>query len=371
MKHIQILIIFTVLLTSCVPDHEIRALYEERPCPQTIIFNSQVSCKVSQPITDVSAMTLEESIHFKKGDRIPNQTKPERVVDVSMTLEQSVQFQKPKKDCNLPHDLAPVKWEVAVFFDYNKSFLTQAAKHKLNDNIWVLKHKPGMNISVRGYTDSRGSHSYNKALAKRRSNSVKKYLIQHGISMARISIDPIGESLPLLKEITEEDMATNRRVEMLLVNDHFTPIPCILLTQKLKESIQIKKFIDRDIYCSLWKKKLTWNSGVEFTSDLTRLTQEDETKLNDNIYVLQQFPDYLISIRDFSWNQKNYKRDVNPIQYIYNYLQNNQIDRNRIQVAKPAKDKSDHKRSTYCVEILLLDQKARPMSLITTVRNAQ
>jgi uncharacterized repeat protein (TIGR01451 family) len=164
--------------------------------------------------------------------------------------------------------------------------------------MWVLKHKPDMNISVRGYTDSRGSHSYNRALAKRRARSVKKYLIQHGIGKKRIIIDPIGELLPLLKEVTKADMATNRRVEMLLINNHLTPIPCIYLSHELKEKVRIKKIIDRDVYCSLWNQKMTWNPGIVFSSDLTRLTEKDELKLKANIHVLKEHPDYLISIDD-------------------------------------------------------------------------
>jgi len=375
-KHIHIFIFFTLLLTSCAPDHEIRALYEERPCPQAIVFNSHVSCKeitskAPEPITDVASMTLEESIQFHKGDRVIVQKKTPLIIYSSMSMEEFIQFQKTEIDCYQSTDIVPVKWEVAVFFDYDKSFLTKSAKTKLDDNIWVLKHKPEMNISVRGYTDSRGSYKYNKALAKRRTTSVKKYLIKHGINKERIIIDPIGECVPLLKEITESDMATNRRVEMLLVNENLTPVSCTLLPPEFVKNRQPQFKIDRDLYCSLWQKKMTWSSGLEFTSDLARLTRQDESKLNANIQVLKQFPDFLISIRDFFVNYKGVKkkRAARLIQYIYNYLLKNNIDGKRIHVTKPAKDKSDHKRSTYCVEILLLDHKARPISLITTIDN--
>jgi len=359
--HLQIFIFFILLLCSCAPDHEIRAVYEEKPCPQQIVLNSSVNfkennCKAPEPVSDESPKFLSKPVSVQKHES--------EIIPV--TVEKSDQLQKDENECHLEKDTIPVKWEVAVFFDFDKSFLTQTAKSKLIDNIWVLKHKPDMNISVRGYTDSRGSHSYNIALAKRRAHSVKAYLIKHGIRNERIIIDPIGKSLPLLQETTEADIAKNRRVEMLLVNDQLTPIPCILLSHELKEKIQI----NRDIYCSLWKNKLTWSTGLEFTSDLTTLTQKDETKLKDNIRVLKQYPGYLISLRDFSFKKSTQNQNSTPpIQYIFNYLLKNNIDHKRIQLTKPSRyQTSNNRRSNYCVEILLLDPKAHPMSLITTIR---
>jgi len=335
--------VIILLLCSCVPDHEIRALYEAKPCPQHIILNSKVSvdeitCKEPEPITYVS----------------------------SITLEKSIKFQKPKNDCDLIKELVPVKWEVAVFFDYNKSYLTQSAKNKLENNIWVLKNKPDMKISLRGYTDSRGSYSYNDALAKRRANSVNKYLRKHGISKKNIIIDPIGESLPLLKEVTEEDMATNRRVEMLLINEKLIPIPCIIMPNELKGKVQLKKIIEIDI-CALWKKKMIWHSGVEITSDLFQITQQNEQKLKANIDVLKDHPNYLVSLRNFSHNTK--KKHHKAMNFIYDYLLKNQIDHDRIQLTKPTKNQNKNFNiENYCVELFLLDHKARPISLITTIK---
>ena len=117
---------------------------------------------------------------------------------------------------------------------------------------------------------------------------------------------------------------------------------------------------------------MTWNPGIVFSSDLTRMTEEEELKLKANIHVLKEHSDYLISIRDFSFNNNKNNNKINSrrIQYIYDYLLKNHIDRKRIQLTKPTKGKKQNNRTNAnCVEILLLDHKARPMSLITTIHN--
>lgn len=80
-----------------------------------------------------------------------------------------------------------------VFFDFNKSTLTQGAKEVLNDVIKEARYFEPTRIYVSGHTDTSGSGSYNEALSKRRSKAVAAYLAANGINHALLDTENFGE----------------------------------------------------------------------------------------------------------------------------------------------------------------------------------
>ena len=79
---------------------------------------------------------------------------------------------------------AALKTEVAntIYFDFDKSTLTDSAKKLLDRKIVILNANPSVGVQIEGHTDERGSSEYNLALGQRRAASVKRYLTQHGIA---------------------------------------------------------------------------------------------------------------------------------------------------------------------------------------------
>ena len=77
-----------------------------------------------------------------------------------------------------------------------------------------MVENPGMEIIVRGYTDTIGSYPYNKNLAELRANAVKNYLEERGISALRIQAVGIGEENPREPNLTAAGRWANRRVEI-------------------------------------------------------------------------------------------------------------------------------------------------------------
>ena len=73
---------------------------------------------------------------------------------------------------------------------------------------------PNSLIDVLGHTDSTGSDSYNLDLSKRRADAVRSYLVQRGVSSARIETIGYGEQYPRASNDTAEGRALNRRVEI-------------------------------------------------------------------------------------------------------------------------------------------------------------
>jgi len=73
-------------------------------------------------------------------------------------------------------------------------------------------------IRVVGHTDSSGSDSLNQTLSERRASSVMRYFGSQGIATARMSAVGYGERYPMVSNDTKQGRATNRRVEIEILN---------------------------------------------------------------------------------------------------------------------------------------------------------
>jgi general secretion pathway protein A len=101
-----------------------------------------------------------------------------------------------------------------VSFSYNDSHLLEKAMNTLDKLAARMVENPGMEIIVRGYTDTIGTYPYNKYLAELRANAVKNYLKKKGISALRIQAVGIGEKNPREPNLTAAGRRANRRVEI-------------------------------------------------------------------------------------------------------------------------------------------------------------
>ena len=85
----------------------------------------------------------------------------------------------------------------------------------LDKSAWELKEHPELNFTVVGHTDSVGSKASNLKLSERRAASVKKYLIDHGVSPYRVKTMGVGESQPVAAEGDGTKRYENRRIEIV------------------------------------------------------------------------------------------------------------------------------------------------------------
>ncbi len=107
-----------------------------------------------------------------------------------------------------------------IFFEFDKSNITQEGAFELDKLVQVLKNNPNMVILAKSHTDNRGSDKYNMSLSDRRAKSTVQYIISKGIAADRISGKGMGESEPKVDckdKCTEEQHAQNRRSEFLIV----------------------------------------------------------------------------------------------------------------------------------------------------------
>jgi len=77
----------------------------------------------------------------------------------------------------------------------------------------ALKEQPDVTVVIHGHTCDAGPAQANLALAERRADTVKRYMVEHGIDGERLTTNPWGESDPALPHDSEANRRLNRRVE--------------------------------------------------------------------------------------------------------------------------------------------------------------
>ena len=98
-----------------------------------------------------------------------------------------------------------------VFFDYDQAMIRNDALPVMQKNAEWLKRWSTTQITVDGHSDSRGSSEYNLALASRRADAVKQYLVSLDVAANRITVVSKGKEQPFCSEDTESCWAQNRR----------------------------------------------------------------------------------------------------------------------------------------------------------------
>lgn len=101
-----------------------------------------------------------------------------------------------------------------VFFDWDKSDITDAAMDILNDVAADYAAGGVGGVDVVGHADRSGGDAYNMALSLRRADAVKAALSGLGVPDGSISTDGLGESQPLVATPDGVREPSNRRAEI-------------------------------------------------------------------------------------------------------------------------------------------------------------
>ncbi|MEI8256565.1 MAG: OmpA family protein, partial [Deltaproteobacteria bacterium] len=78
-------------------------------------------------------------------------------------------------------------------------------------------------LRIEGHTDNRGNSRHNLRLSQRRAESVRRWLVEHGIDVERLDAVGVGDARPVEVNTAEQGQAANRRVEFHIVEVDTSP----------------------------------------------------------------------------------------------------------------------------------------------------
>lgn len=105
-----------------------------------------------------------------------------------------------------------------VYFDFDAYSIRQDAQNILAQQAAWLSRYPGVRVRIEGNCDERGTREYNLALGARRSNSVREFLVAHGISGERIATVSYGKERPIDSGTGEDAWSHNRNVHTTITD---------------------------------------------------------------------------------------------------------------------------------------------------------
>jgi len=97
-----------------------------------------------------------------------------------------------------------------VWFDYDKADIrSDQALTAQNDASFLLQH-PSIKVLVEGHCDNRGSEEYNLALGTSRAESLKRTLLEQGVSADRVQTMSYGKEKPFCTQDNDQCWQQNR-----------------------------------------------------------------------------------------------------------------------------------------------------------------
>jgi outer membrane protein OmpA-like peptidoglycan-associated protein len=136
--------------------------------------------------------------------------------NIMAMLSLSYKFGQPEMAAPPPPAPAVAPPSFMVFFDWDRSNLSQQALNTIKQAAAAFKSKGNARITATGHTDTSGPEAYNMALSLRRANAVKDALVREGVPAQAITVIGRGESNPLVPTGDGVREPQNRRVEIVV-----------------------------------------------------------------------------------------------------------------------------------------------------------
>ncbi len=104
--------------------------------------------------------------------------------------------------------------KIVIHFKHNSNELSDKTYLTLDRFAAALVENSGIDVTVKGYTDSSGSQPYNLSVSNFRANLIKSYFLGKGINPSRVTAIGMGSQNPMASNETAEGRQKNRRVEI-------------------------------------------------------------------------------------------------------------------------------------------------------------
>ncbi len=103
-----------------------------------------------------------------------------------------------------------------VYFAFDSSAIDADQMEHLNESSAYINEKGSIHVVIEGNCDERGTADYNLALGESRAISVKRYLMNMGVSADQLSTISYGAQRPLYPGSDEASWAKNRRADLVI-----------------------------------------------------------------------------------------------------------------------------------------------------------
>jgi outer membrane protein OmpA-like peptidoglycan-associated protein len=135
--------------------------------------------------------------------------------NMAVVASVAFRFGAPSEAPPPPPIVEPITSSFMVFFDWDRSNLSQQALATIQQAADAFKAKGNARITATGHTDTSGPEAYNVALSLRRANAVKDALVRDGVPAAAITVIGMGEKGLLVPTGDGVREPQNRRVEIV------------------------------------------------------------------------------------------------------------------------------------------------------------
>ena len=105
-----------------------------------------------------------------------------------------------------------------VYFDFNDYNVRGDAQPVLAAQAAWLNRYGEVQVRIEGNCDERGTREYNLALGARRANSIRDFLVSHGVNPARIATISYGKERPIDPGSGEDAWAKDRNGHTAIVS---------------------------------------------------------------------------------------------------------------------------------------------------------
>jgi OOP family OmpA-OmpF porin len=104
-----------------------------------------------------------------------------------------------------------------IQFETDQAVIKPESFDLMNEIVGVVNGNAQIKrLSIEGHTDNVGSDKHNQKLSDKRAAAVRSYLVEHGVTPARLVSKGWGESKPLADNDTDAGREQNRRVEFII-----------------------------------------------------------------------------------------------------------------------------------------------------------
>jgi outer membrane protein OmpA-like peptidoglycan-associated protein len=201
--------------------------------------------------------------------------------------------------------------QLEVFFDFNKDFPNQSSILTINE--WMASNRNIEIIKLLGYCDSIDTKNYNKKLAERRIESVRKLLEKSGLKFNKNL-----EKIAIGKDFKQSKIQAENRKVTIFYNEQQIKTNESELTKQIRNS-KVGEII-----------KLP---NIYFFNNSDQIVAKSQPTLFDLLTAMEENPKLKIEIQGHICCQL--VSDINDVstaraKTIYSYLIRNKIDRKRM-----------------------------------------